>query len=310
MMKKKTIIIFSAAIAAVAAAIVLILLLNNDHSMQKVRCELYFLNEAGTTLVSEEHEVKYYDAENLKENVVLQLIKGPDDARNKRVIGKDVEILSVVTEEDGNVVVNFSEEYQTDDSTKNALSAYAVVKSLCALENVNRVKVVVNGEDLKSDDGTTIGYLTSEDINLPTDTYTSETREIVLYFPRRDSESLYKEKRTVKVTDQQPVEQYIINELISGPQDDMLNPSLGKDTTLLSVDTYEDICFVNFKSNFIEKNSGNGDKEKMAVYSIVNTLTELENIKRVQFLVDGKKAEQFGSMNIKNPFGRNSVIIN
>lgn len=310
MTRKKTIIFLSAEAAVIAAVIVLILLLNNDHGMQKARCELYFLNEAGTTLVSEEHEVKYYDSEDLKTNVVLQLIKGPDDARNKRVINKDVELIDIITEDGGNVVANFSEEYQTNDSTRNALSAYAVVKSLCALESVNRVKVVVNGEDLKSDDGTTIGYLTSEDINLPTDTYTSETREITLYFPRRDSETLYKEKRTVKVTDQQPVEQYIINELINGPHDNMLTPSLSKDTTLLSVDTYEDICFVNFKANFTEKNSGNGQKEKMAVYSIVNSLTELENIKRVQFLVDGKKITQFGSMDINSPFARNSLIIN
>ena len=47
----------------------------------------------------------------------------------------------------------------------------------------------------------------------------------------------------------------------------------------------------------------------MAVDSIVDSLTELGHIKRVQFLMDGKKVNSFGNMSIKNPFSRNPVII-
>lgn len=307
---KKFIVCVSGAILLIFVVIVLFVVFGSDRNVQRANCELYFLNETGTTLVAEEHEIKYYDKGSLCENVVLEIIKGPSDARNKRVIGKNVELLNITPEADGNIVVNFSKEYLTNDSTRDALAAYAVVKSLCALDSVERVKVAVEGEDLKNGDGTVIGYLTSADINLPTDTYTSETREITLYFPRKDSDKLYKEQRTVKITDQQPVEQYIISELIKGPIDSMLNPALNADTSLLSVDTYGDICFVNFKSDFIDKNSGDEQKEKIAVYSIVDSLTEIKNIKRIQFLMDGKKVDKFGSINIRNPIERNSIIVN
>ena len=50
-------------------------------------------------------------------------------------------------------------------------------------------------------------------------------------------------------------------------------------------------------------------KEKMTIYSIVDSLTELDNIQRVQFLMDGKKVDNFGNINIGSMFGRDGSII-
>ena len=99
----------------------------------------------------------------------------------------------------------------------------------------------------------------NQDINLSTDTYNSETREIALYFPNKDGNKLVMETRTIKVTDQQPLAQYIINELIKGPENKELSVPLSKDTVLLSVETSDNICFVNFKANFTDKNSGTAE---------------------------------------------------
>lgn len=302
--------IFVTMTAVVILIILLILLIfTADRNADEKTCELYFLNESGTTLISEEREIKHHHYEDLKENIVRQLIKGPKDARNKAVIDKKTDLIDITEDETGNVVVNFTGEYLSDDNTKNAMSAYSVVKSLCALEGVESVKVVIEGEDQQNDAGVSLGYLRATDINLPTDINTGETKKITLYFPNRETGMLNKEERTVKVTDQQPVEQYIINELISGTDDEKLNQALNKATSLLSVDTYGDLCFVNFKADFLDKNSGSEEKEKLAVYSVVNSLTELENIKRVQFLMDGKKVEKFGELDINSPFGRNSSAI-
>ena len=309
MTKKRMFIVTAAAVLAAAAAILAILLIpGRGRDMQRAECELYFLNDTGTNLVSEKREIRYGESAELPKEAVLQLIKGPEDARNKRVIDKNVKLNSI-TVAYGNAVVDFSGDYRTDDDTKNALSTYAVVKTLCALDGVDKVKVTADGADMTDGSGTAAEYLTASDINLASDMYTSETREITLYFPHRDSENLYKERRTIKITDQQPVEQYIINELIKGPQSEEMAAALSSDTKLLSVEIYEDICFVNLKSDFTEKNSGNAAKEKLAVYSIVDSLTELKNIKRVQFLMDGKRVDKFGELDIKYPISRNSVII-
>ena len=47
------------------------------------------------------------------------------------------------------------------------------------------------------------------------------------------------------------------------------------------------------------------------VYSIVNTLTNIENIKRVQFLVDGGRVQSLGGgiINVIDPLLKNPGII-
>ena len=47
----------------------------------------------------------------------------------------------------------------------------------------------------------------------------------------------------------------------------------------------------------------------MTVFAIVDSLTELDTIERVQFLMDGKKVDTFGNINIGSMFGRDESII-
>ena len=92
-----------------------------------------------------------------------------------------------------------------------------------------------------------------------------------------------------------PLEQHVLNELIKGPSNTNLNPVLSSDTSVISVQTTDGTCFINFNSNFISRNSGTPDKEDTALYAIVNSLTELDSVNSVQILIDGKKISSFGT---------------
>lgn len=295
-------------LAAIIAAVV-VNIIRSDYGSVKYNGELYFFNDSATAIVAENREIKYRDKQGLAESVIEELMKGPTDGKHLRIIEKKARLISVNGVETGNVIVNFSREFITGDNTKDILAVYAVVKSLCVTEIIDSVKVVIEGKDIETGDGSIIGYLTNQDINLQTDTYNSEMREVTLYFPKKDSQKLIREVRSIKVTDQQPIAQYIINELIKGTDNEELSQALSKDTVLLSVETSDNICFVNFKSNFLDKNSGSAEKEKMTVFAIVDSLTELDTIERVQFLMDGKKVDTFGNINIGSMFGRDESII-
>ena len=285
-MKSKKGVIAIVAVAVLTVAAVVGILIKKDYGSYRYNSELYFFNETATSIVMENREIKYKDDKELAESVIEALMKGPDNSRYMKIIEKNTKLLSLNDVDSGNIVVNFSGEFLTGDNTKD-----------------------VEGKDIATADGSIIGYLRNQDINLPTDTYNSETREIALYFPNKDGNKLVMETRTIKVTDQQPLAQYIINELIKGPENKELSVPLSKDTVLLSVETSDNICFVNFKANFTDKNSGTAEKEKMTIYSIVDSLTELDSIQRVQFLMDGKKVDNFGNINIGSMFGRDGSII-
>lgn len=292
-----------------AAAIVVGCIVYERQNRFNAVCSLYFMNSAGTSLDVEERKIGYSEEVNLPREVVEELIKGPDSNKNVRVINKKARLISITNDGCGNFTVDFSEEFIVDDSAKAVFPVYAVVKSLCALDEVVSVKVTVLGNDFTTPDGTVIGTLTSDDINLSIDTYTSETQTVKVYFTDIATRKLSAENRTVKITDQQPIEQYIIEEIIKGPEDETNAAVLAKDTTLASVNISNSIGFVNFAKNFVDKNTSSPENEKLTIYAIVNSMTELESVNRVQFLVEGKIVKKFGDMDISRPIGRDETII-
>ena len=284
----------------IAAAVFVILTSRNT---VKGEFTLYFLNDSESTLVSEKRTVRYRDNDELIREILGMLVKGSD--KNKPVINKKTKVNSVERLEDNKAVVDFNYRFISGDTAKDVLSAYAVVKTLCGVDGIDSVKVTVEKNDIPTSEGKPIEFLTDADINLSTDTNTGETKEVILYFADKQTGKLSSETRNIKVNDQLPLAQYVINELIQGTAENEHTDVLSKDTVLIGVNISDNICFVNFESSFLNKNSGSKEKEELAVYSIVDSLTELNNIARVQFLVDGKKEEKFGSIDFNGLFERN-----
>ena len=67
--------------------------------------------------------------------------------------------------------------------------------------------------------------------------------------------------------------------------------TVSPDTKILSVMTKDGICYVNLDSNFLTV--VNNVTMDVAIYSIVNSLTELQGVDRVQILVNGEIPDFF-----------------
>ena len=123
--------------------------------------------------------------------------------------------------------------------------------------------------------------------NGDTDTaMTGETMEIVLYFASANGESL--EAETRKIPKQEAVARASVNQLISGPAEDGLYPTLPAATILEDINIRDGICTVDFSSDLLEDISTSTQSQLLAVYSIVNTLTQFDSVEYVQILVDGQ----------------------
>lgn len=268
---------------------------------------IYFLNSDSSALVAEKQKSDFDESDDIIETLVKKIIKGPSNAKNVELVSRDTKLNSV-TREKHRVTIDFSRDFLTENKTKNALAVYGIVKTLSQLPEITEVKVLVEGSDILGPDGNNIGFLSGEDINIEKDQNDTETRYITLYFADENGK-LERERRKIKITDTQPIEQYILNELIKGPNEENLLAVLSSETSLISVQTIDETCFVNFTSGFVSKNTGNDTKEKFAIYSIVNSLTELEMVKNVQFLVEGKKITEFGNTIMSENFFRREDLI-
>ena len=120
-----------------------------------------------------------------------------------------------------------------------------------------------------------------------------------LYFANEDNTKLKLEIRYVDSTDIKDstsnMATAIVNELIKGPSDERLfKRTVPAEAKLLSpVSIKNKVATVDFSKEFKTKHPGGKAAEKMTIYSIVNSLTELEEIEKVRFLIEGKEQKEF-----------------
>lgn len=115
--------------------------------------------------------------------------------------------------------------------------------------------------------------------------------EITLYFAGPQASYVFPEKRTVRLRDGVSLAQIIVEELIKGPRTKELAPTLPEGTKILSVDVNDGIAYVNLSKEVKTNHSGGSAGELMTLASVVNSLTELDAVDRVQFLVEGRIEE-------------------
>ncbi|MDQ2085353.1 GerMN domain-containing protein [Herbivorax sp. ANBcel31] len=143
----------------------------------------------------------------------------------------------------------------------------------------------------------------------------SDKVPINLYFANKDCTELKLEIRYIPVSEAKKSVNHlagiIVNELIKGPKVDELRPTIPSESKLKSkIEIDGDVAVVDFNSEFREKHSGEKAQEKMTIYSIVNSLTELKEIDKVQFLIEGEKVKEFkGNFRFNKTFPRTISII-
>jgi len=135
-----------------------------------------------------------------------------------------------------------------------------------------------------------------------------QEKEVTLYYSNTKyaetaDESLEKVLPIKKkiILDSKSIYAAVLNELKNDPVGvEGLKTQIPKNAKLLGVEVKEGIAYVDFSSEGL---NGGSLQEMLAIAQIVKTLTEMEGIKGVQFLVDGSKTDMFmGHADISKPF--------
>ncbi|MCD5415264.1 MAG: GerMN domain-containing protein [Clostridiales bacterium] len=101
----------------------------------------------------------------------------------------------------------------------------------------------------------------------------------------------------------------ILKELIKGPVDPKLQPILSPRTKIYSVLIVGDTVYVNFSIEFSADLPRREIDEVLAVYSVVNSLTEIDNINNVQVLIEGERSYAFlNHFSLREPLVRNEKL--
>jgi len=139
---------------------------------------------------------------------------------------------------------------------------------------------------------------------------------IQLYFINEQGNKLSPETRYIKNSESSKGNAYlatiVLKELIKGPaKGSQLKASIPQETTVYADVTIKDsVATVDLSKEFISKHPGGKKSEQLTLYSIVNTLTEIKDIKSVQFRINGKVQKEFkGSYQIDVAYPRSAYLI-
>lgn len=130
-----------------------------------------------------------------------------------------------------------------------------------------------------------------------------EMVEVNLYFSDYQAMYLVPEKR--KISMPSSLAKQVVIEIINGPKNSNLYPTIPKGTQLNELYIADDIAYVDLSDEVSKNHPGGSSAELMTVYSIVNTLTEIPPIKGVQILIEGNERESLvGHVDISKPLLR------
>lgn len=206
---------------------------------------------------------------------------------------------------------DFGDEYSGLDRIESTLIRAAVTRSVTQISGIDSVIFTVKGQQLLDDNGMTVGALSADMFidNAGLTINPDERTQLTLYFANKSGDRLVKVSRMVVYSGNISMDKLVMNQLLLGPQEgEDAYPVMNPETKAINVTTQDGTCYVNLDDSFLAPlyNVSND----VAIYSIVNSLSELGNVNRVQFLIDSDSDALFReTVSLNTQFVRNLDIV-
>lgn len=279
---------------------------------EKTYVKVYFKDKMSNNLNSEKRLLKKDSTSpsDVAKFVLSELIAGPQNEVNEALLPKEAKLLKFSLN-DGVATVNMSSHFAQKEGTQALLLRLSLVNTLCEIKGIDGIVIQVEGKPIISETtGKEIGVLSLGDIALNTvETTVMEKKTLKLYFPDKEGGKLRIEKRSVEIQNALSLEKTVVSELIKGPEKDTLSPSIPAGTKLLGIETKDNVCFVNFSSEFVSKTNSGSLATTMTLYSVVNSLCALDGVSSVQVLINGENGVEMGNFVLDIPYEENKAIV-
>ncbi|HIT89823.1 MAG TPA: GerMN domain-containing protein [Candidatus Merdenecus merdavium] len=212
------------------------------------------------------------------------------------------------------LLISFNEEYKKMDNVREVLVRQGIVDTFLQIPAIDAVVFEIAGEPLKEnfEDETSpeIGRMTRESFvsDVSDNMHTFKYIPLSLYFANEDGTKLIKQTVSVAYSSTKPLERLVIEQLIEGPSKKGFYSTIPKETKLLSVSIKDGICYVNLDKGFLDLSTD--VDEEIPIYSIVNSISDMCKINKVQISIEGKTDLTYrDNISFETTFERNLDII-
>lgn len=271
--------------------------------------DVYFLNYDETKVFSQEMAVPTGDMASQLGYLIDIMQTKQEDVETHAALDYDFQVLNVSIDGE-QVIMNLDEHYLGVKPTTAVLIRAAIVRTLTQVEGVTCVSFQIAGEPLTDTAGNPLGIMTADMFidNAGTEINTYETATLTLYFANETGDMLVSEKREVEYNSNIALEKIVVEQLIAGPEKEKSYPMINPGTTIVSISVKDGICYVNLSQDFLTQIYN--VTSDVTLYSITNSLVELNNINKVQILVEGESDTLYNEkVSLNTVFERNLELV-
>lgn len=253
----------------------------------------YYVNEAETKLIADNFKTDKTQTADLIAAMVENLKTQENGNYKLRLLPENV-LVQDYRLENSRLILDMSENYRELDKTREILVRAGLVKSFDQIDGVDSVQILINGSARMAADGSELPAMTLSDF------VEAEGREIdayqygtfTLYFADSDGKHLVAEKQKVYYSTSVSREKEVMELLLRGPVNTQLLATMPADLKILNVTLSDGTVYVNLNDAFL--NGTPQVAEKTVVYSLVNSLLELEGTQKVQISINGETKYALG----------------
>lgn len=269
--------------------------------------QIYGLEQGNTRLESVEYRTETTNQDELVTELMEQFCRKQLKDKVSSALPVDV-MLSHFRFENEILYLDFSPEYSSMSTVAEILCRGALVSTFTQIDGVNSVAITIGEQPLLDKDGNPVSAQKDTDfVDIVGRGLNSVSKvSLTLYFTNGEGNRLLRKKEEVVYDTSYVVAKAVLDHLIKGPKDEIgkYYPTLSPNLKVLSVTVKDNICYINFDQAFTV-NALNVESY-IPIYSIVNSLTELPGIQKVQILVNGVADTVFKDViPLSNPLERN-----
>ena len=291
----------------ICACLPLTMLTGCSEQVEETGIPIYYISNTETKLEIHPVDIELTGDRAQDVTTLLEILKeNPESLMYKAPLSYPFEIKSYKVD-DTRITIDFNEEYKNLGVTTEVLVRAAIVQTLLQVKGIKYIFFNVEGESLQDNMGKPVGRMSAKTFIYNDGNAINTYDEVVirLFFANEEGNALIGAYRDKFYSTNVPLELFVVEETIAGPsgQIEGLYPTINPETNVISVSTSDGVCYVNLDSGFTTT-VGNVPTE-MAAYSLVNALTELPSVDKVQILVNGEEPAIFQS----STFERNEDII-
>ena len=266
---------------------------------------LYYVSKDADAVIPVDYDLQTPDERKKSVREILEVLSQQPDSVDYRAPIQGYTVRSFKLS-GRTLTIDFSEDYRSQDQVREILARTAVVNTLCQIPGIEKVTFTANNKPLSDADGTLLANMSEDQFinNSGSEIRGYERIRLHLFFANQKGDRLVDTYRNVVYNSNIAPERLIVEQVLKGPNSDAVYPTLNQDTKVLSVTTRDGVCYVNLDSAFLTEPYN--VTPQVAVYSLVNSLTQLPTVSKVQFSVEGKTADSFmETMSLQNTYEEN-----